>query len=122
MENKKNTIVMDREIIFSKDGPCLISWCSDPICIYHFGGMKFVGEDLVEYEIVKQKEPGVSYAYLEISKDMKTGVLFDKEPLYNFHLDGYDSDGLKLKLGVIFNEGVSIEIPQTRLLMLKVKK
>lgn len=113
---------MNNTLYFTNEGITLTSWKSYPITVKHFGGMKFVGDDVVDYEIVTQKEPGVSYAYLEISKDMETGVLFDTEPMYNFYLEGYESKELKLELKLEFRDGVSVEIPQTRLLMLRVKQ
>lgn len=113
---------MDNTLYFNNEGITLTSCKLSPIIVNHFGGMKFVGDDVVDYEIVTQKESEISYAYLEISKDMKTGVLFDTEPMYNFYLGVYESNGLKLELKLEFHDGVSVEIPQTRLLMLRVKQ
>ena len=110
------------EIHFTNDGIYLVSWKSNPISVHIFGGMEFLGKDLVNYEVISKKEPNISYAYLEISEDMETGVLFDKEPMYNFHLKGYESDGFKIKLKVRIHKGADLQIPQTRLITLRVKK
>lgn len=110
---------MDSVFHFTNGGVTLVSWKSFPISIKHFGGMRFSGDDLVEYKIVEQKEANTSYAYLEISQDMKTGILFDKEPIFNSNSERYESDGLKVSVEIVIHDDTDFEVPKNRLLILQ---
>lgn len=113
---------MENKIIFSEDAVLLVCGHKTLIYVDLFGGMLFRGTAIVGYEIITQKQPGISYAYLEISEDMQNATMFDKEPTYNYQLGHYTSDGKKFDIGVEFQGKFRLEIPKNRLFVLRVKE
>ena len=114
---------MENKIIFSEDATLLVCGHKTLVFVDLFGGMLFRGSAVVGYEIINQKKPGVSYAYLEVFDGNEKAVLFDEEPTYNFNTGHYESDGKKIiDLGIEFVRNVQVDIPKNRLMVLRVKE
>ena len=112
---------MSKTIYLTKDG-AVLSLLGCRLNVYLFGGIPFEDKQhgFAEYEICDKEEKGRQYAYLVISQDGKTAILFNDKPKYDEKTRSYSSDGFKVELRLETKSGFD-EKQLKRLMILRSK-